>query len=293
MKFLAANIMLFLASFLCLTFVLITRNNTINGKDILRETTFFCTSITFHFLCFRLTNKHAAPFIETMSPIFETSQSVTYPVAWNESILRQPPSPEVDAYWDHISDIGMMPMSENHIRGLGKDPSTVMKAPSDWQLGDDAYLVQLDGLHLLHCLNSMRRSLHYNYAYYYKRGHSSSYMAHLSHCQEALAHWLMCHPSMDLIKFDWVENHSRPFPDFDISRKCMNFEGLLEWQEKHRLPEKWLQPNWQTMEKPKELVPKKSPILNEESKVGDWVSLRDSFRAAGMPTCQSWVDEST
>lgn len=236
-----------------------------------------------------MTDNCAAPLIENMSPTFSATHFTTYPMVANESILRQPPSPEVDAYWSRISDLGMMPITEKQVRdGLGKDPSTVVKAPEAWDMGDDAYLVQLDGLHLLHCLNSMRQSLHYNFPYYYKNGQPAAYVAHLSHCQEALARWLMCHPSMDLIKFDWVEDHSRPFPDFDITRKCMDFEGLLAWQERHRLPEAWLQAHWQAIDRPRGVVPQKSPILNEEARLGEWTSLQDAYKGQGMPKCDSW-----
>lgn len=209
---------------------------------------------------------------------------MTYPVDRNESILRQPPSPEVDAYWDRISSLGMMPIGAEQIKALDKDPSTVMKAPADWDMGNDAYLVQLDGLHLLHCLNSMRKNLHYNYPIYHPHGHSAAYLPHLSHCQEALAHWLMCQPSLDLIKFDWVERHSRPFPDFDITRKCIDFEGLLAWQEEHRIQDDWLLEHWKTMEMPDDVLPRKSPVLNDEEKSsGEWVSLWESYQGKGMP----------
>ncbi|OAA55479.1 hypothetical protein ISF_07990 [Cordyceps fumosorosea ARSEF 2679] len=270
-RLLAANIVLFWSSVVIFALAFHVRGPaTLDDREVLRQTSFFYT----------------------MSPKFATKEFLTYPIEHNAAVLRQPPSPEVDAYWERISDTGVMPVGAAQIRGLGKDPSTVVKVAPDWNLSlDDAYLMQLDYLHLLHCLSSMRKSLHYNYPHYHPDGHPPAYVAHLSHCQEALAHWLMCRPSVDLIKFDWVENHSRPFPDFDIARKCIDFEALLEWQEEHRLPDKWLLEKWKTMDRPDEVIPRRSPVLNDESKAAQAVSFQDSFKAPGMPVCERWREE--
>ncbi|KAH8671580.1 hypothetical protein BX600DRAFT_510245 [Xylariales sp. PMI_506] len=217
----------------------------INGKNVLLETTFY------------------SPVAAAIMPEWAPHDFISYPTASNKSIYRQDPSPEVDAAWDRIADLGVIPLTRDQVKGLGKDPSTVLTAPADWGLEDESYLGQLDGIHLLHCLNSMRKSLYYNYDYYFPHGHSYAYRVHLSHCQEALTQWLMCQPSLEIIVFEWIEKHEKPFPDFDITRKCWDFEQLLEWQDAKRA----LSVNsatWNALRIPDDVVPGPSPVLNNE-----------------------------
>lgn len=131
-------------------------------------------------------------------------------------------------------------------------------------MGNNAYLAQFDGVHLLHCLNSLRQSMHYNFPYYHPNGLEPAYASHLAHCQEALAKWLMCQPSMELITYNWVERHQSPFPDFDVTRKCWDYERLLEWQGQHTV--RTINDDmWKALRPPKGLKLMKSPILNEET----------------------------
>jgi hypothetical protein len=204
-----------------------------------------------------------APPVDTLIPKWELKDFITHPIASNESIFRQPPSPAVDAAWNRISDLGVIPLTHEQVERLGKNPSTIVEAPADWGVGEGSYIGQIDGIHLLHCLNSMRKSLHYNFPYYYPQGHKASYRVHLSHCQEALAKWLMCQPSLEVFTFNWVEHHVPPFPDFDMTRKCRNFESLLSWQDEHRV-QSINDEMWKALRIPDGTKPNPSPLLNEE-----------------------------
>jgi len=201
--------------------------------------------------------------IDDLTPEWRPHKFVTTPLWSKDSIFRQPPSDEVDAAWARIADLGVLVLHASDIESLGKDASTVVQAPASWGLGSDAYLGQLDGIHLLHCLNSMRKSLYHNYQYYHPNGTSAAYLTHLGHCQEALTKYLMCQPSLELITFNWVKHQVQPFPDFDITRKCWDFERLVEWQDEHRVQSINLEV-WKELRRPDGVVPLRSPVLNEE-----------------------------
>ena len=148
---------------------------------------------------------------------------------------------------------------------LGKSPSTVIKAPESWNLGSDAHLAHLDGLHLLHCLNAMRKSLHDNFDRYYPDGIPDAHHAHLSHCQEALAKHLQCQPSVELITYSWAEGREIPFPDFDMTRKCYGVEQMLEWQKEHEIVGAGHE-KWKELRKPEGVTSLPVPILDDETR---------------------------
>jgi len=39
---------------------------------------------------------------------------------------------------------------------------------------------------------------------------------------------LQCNADLSLITFKWVENYSKPWPDFRTKHMCRNFAGLME-----------------------------------------------------------------
>ncbi|KAK5994497.1 hypothetical protein PT974_04974 [Cladobotryum mycophilum] len=241
------NVVLFVTSLCCLglSFLVYRKSSTIGEREILKRSTFY------------------SPPIDAFTPKWRVEDVTTHPIATNESVFRRDPSPDVDEAWSRVSDLGVIPLTREQVVGLGKNPSTVLKAPKDWGVGDDAYLGQFDGVHLIHCLNAMRKSLYYNYHYYYPNGHPAAYSIHLSHCQEALAKWLMCQPSLELITFNWVEEHELPFPDFDIKRKCWSFDRLKEWQDKHRI-EAVNTEQWQKLKLPNGVTRDPAPQLLKE-----------------------------
>ncbi|KAI0191016.1 hypothetical protein EV127DRAFT_493887 [Xylaria flabelliformis] len=183
-----------------------------------------------------------SPALDNMTPQWSPRLTTQHLLESNESIYRQIPSHDVDIEWNRISDTAVVEITRDQLIRLGKDPATAVKTPPEllssnksWQDDDERYLAVIDGMHMLHCLDSMRRSLYHNYHFYYPEGHPPYYGVHLSHCQEMLARWLMCQPSMEFITFGWFEGRDPPFPDFDITHKCVDFEQILDWQDKQRL----------------------------------------------------------
>ena len=64
----------------------------------------------------------------------------------NPSIYMQDPSPEVDEAWDIFSKT-IFTASSSTLKKVGVDLETAVQAPSFWEQGDDAYLVQYDVFH--------------------------------------------------------------------------------------------------------------------------------------------------
>jgi hypothetical protein len=48
------------------------------------------------------------------------------------SLFRGEPSPETDAEWERVSQLGPMVMSGDEVRKVGKNPDHVVKAPLEW-----------------------------------------------------------------------------------------------------------------------------------------------------------------
>ncbi|OAA60805.1 hypothetical protein ISF_05844 [Cordyceps fumosorosea ARSEF 2679] len=246
--FLMLNILLLFTSLGCLavSVLLVSAEQPIDGTRLLREKTFY------------------SPPLDTLTPDWTVSNTVTEPLNSDGAVFRQDPSPRVDAAWGKFADMGVIGLTAAQVAALGKDPALTVKAPPDWGLGNETYLAQLDAVHLAHCLNSMRRSLHFNFAHYHPRGVHAVYATHLAHCQEALARWLACQPSMELLTFNWVEGHKGPFPDFEVTRKCWDYDRLLEWQDEHRVQTIGTAA-WAAMSAPEGAKRRPSSILHEES----------------------------
>ncbi|KAI5927174.1 hypothetical protein F4810DRAFT_652682 [Camillea tinctor] len=176
----------------------------------------------------------------------------------NTTIYRMDPSPEVDAAWDRLSAEGfeIITVGEEDVILTGKTPGLSVKAPSSWGLGDKAYVAQVDVFHQIHCLNELRKEIHFDY-YYSQDGalnHSSlppEHMEHKKHCIHMLLQNLMCHADVEIITHNWVHYDiadqpnrpfAEPFADFNVIKKCRDFDALLEWAEEnavHDLKHKW------------------------------------------------------
>jgi hypothetical protein len=67
------------------------------------------------------------------------------------SIARQEPGPENDAAWHVYEQVLTHVVTRDEIIKLGKDPDTVARFDDEyWGLGRDAYMVQIDVMHVSH-----------------------------------------------------------------------------------------------------------------------------------------------
>ncbi|KAI9146894.1 Oxidase ustYa [Paramyrothecium foliicola] len=176
----------------------------------------------------------------------------------NTSIFRQDPSPEVDAAWDRLTAEGIeiITVSEDAVILSGKTPGLSIKAPDSWGRGPQAYVAQVDVFHQIHCLNELRKEI--NFDYYYgsdsrlnRTSLPTDHIEHQKHCIHMLLQNLMCHADAGIVTHNWVHYevadqptrpYAEPFADFNVIKKCRNFDALLDWAQENAikdLPKRW------------------------------------------------------
>jgi hypothetical protein len=163
------------------------------------------------------------------------------------SIFRNDPAPAVDVEWNRISPNRWLLFTRAEILNLGKDPSTRAKASPEllkelgYQPNIEMYYGWIDSFHQTHCLNVLR--MHSYWDYYYSPHYGTwdnaheLHWTHVSHCLDIIRQTLECNANADIITHVWKEGQAGPYPDFNIQRKCNDFEGLRQWQEEKMVPD--------------------------------------------------------
>lgn len=155
----------------------------------------------------------------------------------DESIYRQPPSPEVDAAWARIETQNPIPLTRQDLVNQGKDPDMFAKFPESFGFGPDAFIGRIDVFHQIHCLNRLRMHLYWNVDYYYPDEEMGKYhQLHASHCVYALLQNLMCQGNVDTYGHYWVDMQENAVPDFNINHKCRDFEAILKYHDEIAIP---------------------------------------------------------
>ncbi|KAK3900026.1 hypothetical protein C8A05DRAFT_17618 [Staphylotrichum tortipilum] len=173
----------------------------------------------------------------------------------DHSIFRQPPSPQVDAAWDRIGSLLPHVISRADVVRLGKDPSKAARFPEDWDFGPEAYMAELDVMHTIHCLNAIRRDVHWRHYFgdrYPDGVFPELHRVHTDHCLYIVLQDLMCHATADMITTPWVDGQLNPFPDFNINRKCRDFEGIVRWHEQTAVTD---MERYKALRKPEDVIP--------------------------------------
>lgn len=164
------------------------------------------------------------------------------------SIFHLPPSPEVDASWDRIADTHGFVLSKAEILKMGKDPTKLYRYPESYGYGPEAYMGILDVSHHLHCLNHLRRAAHGATTHKHAHSHSHSgqqvyfnpailfpHEVYLDHCAYVLMEFITCHADVGVVTFNKVQGTPGPFADFNVLRKCRDFQALLDWKERNQV----------------------------------------------------------
>lgn len=153
----------------------------------------------------------------------------------------------MDALWDTLSAKGQeaVVVDSKILHAAGYHPSDFVRAPPEWNVGDDAYPVQIDVFHQIHCLNMIRKQIyakHYLSPEIQVANSTSRHWHHLNHCMSMLLQNLVCHSDDNIIPHKWVEALPHPSADFSVRKQCKNFDHLQRWNEKNALVnirEKW------------------------------------------------------
>ena len=159
-------------------------------------------------------------------------------VSPNASIYRGDPSPSTDAAWDALAAEAneVILVNSTTLSRAGYNPSHYFKAPASWDAGDDSFPVQIDVFHQIHCLNALRKQMHYDYYFgkeFGEKGPDEMHWMHMKHCLHMVLQSLTCNANVDIVPHRWVEQDEVPFAQFGIVRQCRNFEALSDWNQGH------------------------------------------------------------
>lgn len=157
----------------------------------------------------------------------------------NSSVFRGAPSEETDAAWDDISAEAyeVILVDADTLTRAGYNPSHYFKASpavlaqASRAVEEDLFPVQIDVFHQIHCLNAVRKQMHYDHYFSAKfpNGPDEMHWMHLRHCLHMVLQSLTCSADVDIVPHRWVEKDEVPFAQFGITKKCRNFENLRRW----------------------------------------------------------------
>ncbi|KJA18657.1 hypothetical protein HYPSUDRAFT_106902, partial [Hypholoma sublateritium FD-334 SS-4] len=157
--------------------------------------------------------------------------SLEYP-----SIYHGKPYMELDEAWHRITKgVRVIRLTREDLLEIGKQdtPSKVKFSEAD----GGGYMAALEVAHELHCLNVLRKYLHFDYYGkedpFFTESEPKTYRKHLEHCIEILRQSLMCTAHNNMITFEWVRGFSTPYPDFNTRHICRDFEKIISWQNAH------------------------------------------------------------
>ncbi|EME78946.1 uncharacterized protein MYCFIDRAFT_101736, partial [Pseudocercospora fijiensis CIRAD86] len=146
--------------------------------------------------------------------------------------LYRSPGPEADAAWAAISSTDPIPISRADVIAAGKNPSKTAKFNASFD-GEEMYAGRLDVLHQVHCLDRLRKQIYKGDGW--GGGGGEKEELHLSHCLWYLLQNIMCSASWDVYTHIWTDTFPYPYPDFNIHKKCANFDAIVKFQEQHSI----------------------------------------------------------
>ncbi|KAI1193956.1 hypothetical protein F5X97DRAFT_338315 [Nemania serpens] len=196
--------------------------------------------------CTRLLNPYSPAIEDGVVEYFDTDFDNEFA---HKTKYRGPPTPELEAAWDQIWNLGGVEVPLDGPARLGKASENLVHVHSDEARG---YSGMLEVFHQLHCLNLIRQ---YTWRDYYDE-HLREWLAtgsnhefvdlnvsshdsvgdrmHVDHCIETLRLQLMCNADLTpmlVLRDDSVAVGSKA--DFDVHHKCRRWDRLVAWQRVH------------------------------------------------------------
>jgi hypothetical protein len=99
------------------------------------------------------------------------------------------------------------------------------------------------------------------------------YWTHIKHCIDIVRQEIMCTASLDVTVLSWTDVQSRPFPNFEMHRKCRRWEDIISYRDQHVLNDaKTALVN--KIPKPKEVKEWKQPQIGHDTiaKYNSWLA---------------------
>ncbi|KAL4904340.1 hypothetical protein BDW74DRAFT_185646 [Aspergillus multicolor] len=212
-----------------------------------------------------------SPILEAVEiPSYETKMNGTLFPLPEVSIARQEPGPENDAAWSTYEHIRTVPVTREKILKLGKDPETVARFDDAyWGMGNDAYMVQFDVMHQIHCLDMLRAAAFgsypgYNSSIFISDRVDKMHWLHLGHCVDILLQNLQCNANTEVLTLAWVDGRREPWPDFSINRKCRDFGAIVKYIAENAVERE----KFDKMERPEGAFVYPAPWETQESELG-------------------------
>ncbi|KAI4861224.1 hypothetical protein F4820DRAFT_464875 [Hypoxylon rubiginosum] len=158
----------------------------------------------------------------------EWSQPIQHP--WSLE-----PSDELDAAWDDLLYPLNIRVTGDELDMLGQNKTNRL------QINRGDYLGVLGALHYLHCLNNIRKVIHWDY--YESRTPDDLWKTafgkgHSDHCIDSIRQTLMCRANTQIITAEWVDydndlggREARS----DTVTTCVNWESLDNWARQRAL----------------------------------------------------------
>ncbi|KAG6015465.1 hypothetical protein E4U54_003446 [Claviceps lovelessii] len=145
--------------------------------------------------------------------------------------IMGPPSPELDAKWDDLTQFFFTEFPYDDMKKLGREKEAI-------QLPNGNFMVLYTVNHLLHCLKRLHHSRHPEY-YYPNMTEQEKIKGnkHDMHCLEDLVQEVICHADTAPYTTRWYQKDPRPTGNSDIAHECVNWDMLkAELKRKHVNP---------------------------------------------------------
>ncbi|KAL1865119.1 hypothetical protein Plec18167_009522 [Paecilomyces lecythidis] len=252
-----ANILLFLIS-VALFIVLPHRHDSTQPNHAYRQVSTWCTYTRFsiqyipHLQLHPANPDPPAPILDSIELPFinKTISGSLFPSTntTDQLLRRLEPGPQTDSLWLDYEIQRPFVLTRSQVLALGKDPALTVKYPdSIFHLGDEAYMGGMDVFHLLHCFNTIRQEAFKDYYFdgekYHMEGyseesrprrrHAEMFWIHLRHCTDIIVQFIMCNADATMTTMTWLETQERPWPEFSVNKKCIDFDALVKWRDEN------------------------------------------------------------
>ncbi|KAI0517032.1 hypothetical protein F5B22DRAFT_144064 [Xylaria bambusicola] len=139
----------------------------------------------------------------------------------------QEPSPALDQAWADLMFGLNVRVTTDEVESLGFNRTNRLRVNG----GD--YFGVVGVYHQIHCLNSIRMMLHWDYYKIQFANFPESdelfTLAHTVHCIDTLRQWLMCHGGVEIHLVNWVDSPAERQLDGATSTTCLKWDSLAAW----------------------------------------------------------------
>ncbi|KAG6005654.1 hypothetical protein E4U21_007770 [Claviceps maximensis] len=163
-----------------------------------------------------------------LTPYIQYEKKFLQKMGGHENSIMGPPSPEVDAKWEELTQFFFTEFPYEEMKKLGREKEAI-------QLPNGNFIVVYAVNHLLHCLKRVHHSQYPDHYFPNMTEHQKiEAKQHDMHCFEDLIQQAMCHGDTAPYTTLWHKKDPRPTGRSDIAHECVNWDMLTaELKRKH------------------------------------------------------------